>query len=261
MKTLTKKVRFEVFKRDSFTCQYCGRKAPDVVLQIDHIEPVSKGGTHNIINLITSCKECNIGKSDKKISDKSVVEKQRKQLRDLQDRKEQLEMMFKWQKELVNLDSRMINQLADFWSGLVSPYYLTEHGIEDLKKLLNKFSLKEIMEAMRISVKQYVNLKDDKPTRESVEKAWNKIGGICFNRRLEAKKPYMKELFYIIGILNKRLSYFREDLAKKMLDDCIQLGADIESLKNHAIKVKNWTEWSSDIESFLEKQRSKANLD
>ena len=37
-------VRFEVFKRDSFTCQYCGVKAPDAVLQVDHIKPVAAGG-------------------------------------------------------------------------------------------------------------------------------------------------------------------------------------------------------------------------
>lgn len=42
-KTISKKTRFEVFKRDSFTCQYCGRTAPDVILEIDHINPVNNG--------------------------------------------------------------------------------------------------------------------------------------------------------------------------------------------------------------------------
>ena len=37
-KSISKKARFEVFKRDSFTCQYCGRTAPDVVLHLDHKE-------------------------------------------------------------------------------------------------------------------------------------------------------------------------------------------------------------------------------
>ena len=40
---ISKALRFEVFKRDSFTCQYCGRSAPEVVLEVDHIVPVSKG--------------------------------------------------------------------------------------------------------------------------------------------------------------------------------------------------------------------------
>lgn len=58
------KLRFSIFKRDSFTCQYCGRKAPDVVLQIDHIHPKSKGGLNKAENYRTACFECNIGKGD-----------------------------------------------------------------------------------------------------------------------------------------------------------------------------------------------------
>jgi 5-methylcytosine-specific restriction endonuclease McrA len=59
------KLRFEVFARDEFTCQYCGRSAGEgVILQIDHIKPTSKGGTNDKDNLITACKECNMGKSD-----------------------------------------------------------------------------------------------------------------------------------------------------------------------------------------------------
>ena len=41
---ISKKVRFEVFKRDGFRCVYCGEAAPKVVLHVDHINPVSKGG-------------------------------------------------------------------------------------------------------------------------------------------------------------------------------------------------------------------------
>lgn len=66
-KSLSKKIRFEIFKRDSFTCQYCGQKAPDVILHIDHIIPVAEGGDNHITNLLTACFSCNSGKSDRKI--------------------------------------------------------------------------------------------------------------------------------------------------------------------------------------------------
>jgi hypothetical protein len=65
---LGKKLRFEVFKRDKFTCQYCGRKSPDIVLQVDHVLPVSVGGQNIAENLVTSCVDCNAGKSDNPIS-------------------------------------------------------------------------------------------------------------------------------------------------------------------------------------------------
>lgn len=58
------KLRFEVLKRDNFTCQYCGRSAPDVPLAVDHIFPFSKGGKHTMENLKTACEDCNIGKGD-----------------------------------------------------------------------------------------------------------------------------------------------------------------------------------------------------
>jgi len=58
--------RFFVFQRDRFTCQYCGAKAPDFTLHIDHITPVSRGGTSDAVNLITACEPCNLGKGAKR---------------------------------------------------------------------------------------------------------------------------------------------------------------------------------------------------
>jgi hypothetical protein len=58
-------LRAEVLNRDNFTCQWCGAKAPDVVLHIDHIIPVIRGGKTESRNLQTLCHACNIGKSDK----------------------------------------------------------------------------------------------------------------------------------------------------------------------------------------------------
>lgn len=62
-----KRLRFEIFKRDGFTCQYCGQQPPDVVLQLDHIQPVSKGGENDPMNLVTACQDCNSGKADKEL--------------------------------------------------------------------------------------------------------------------------------------------------------------------------------------------------
>jgi hypothetical protein len=55
-------LRFSVYERDKYTCQYCGRKPPEAVLQIDHVYPVALGGGDRIDNLLTACRDCNIGK-------------------------------------------------------------------------------------------------------------------------------------------------------------------------------------------------------
>ena len=59
---MQQRTRFMILKRDNFRCQYCGKTGADTVLEVDHITPVSKGGTDDFENLITACKECNRGK-------------------------------------------------------------------------------------------------------------------------------------------------------------------------------------------------------
>lgn len=58
------KLRFKILLRDNFTCQYCGQKAPNVILHVDHILPSSKGGKTTEDNLRTACEDCNLGKSN-----------------------------------------------------------------------------------------------------------------------------------------------------------------------------------------------------
>lgn len=65
--SMSKKTRFEIFKRDSFTCQYCGKQPPEVVLVIDHINPVKEGGDNDELNLVTACEACNQGKGARKL--------------------------------------------------------------------------------------------------------------------------------------------------------------------------------------------------
>lgn len=55
-------LRFEVMKRDHFRCYYCGRRPPDVELEVDHIYPFSLGGPTILNNLSTTCFDCNRGK-------------------------------------------------------------------------------------------------------------------------------------------------------------------------------------------------------
>jgi hypothetical protein len=76
-KPISKKLRFEVFKRDGFVCQYCGAHPPDVLLEIDHIISVKDGGGGDEGNLFTSCFDCNRGKGATPLSSvpKTLAEK------------------------------------------------------------------------------------------------------------------------------------------------------------------------------------------
>ncbi len=70
---IPRRLRFEVFKRDSFKCQYCGAGRPNVELHVDHIRPVAHGGTNDITNLITACAACNMGKGAVPLDDSSAL--------------------------------------------------------------------------------------------------------------------------------------------------------------------------------------------
>ena len=64
---MTDSLRYDVMKRDGFKCCICGASAKEdgIKLHVDHIIPVSKGGTTVMSNLRTLCNHCNMGKSDK----------------------------------------------------------------------------------------------------------------------------------------------------------------------------------------------------
>ena len=171
-KAIKKSVRFEIFKRDSFTCQYCGRKAPDVILEIDHIIPVKEGGTNDIMNLVTSCKDCNRGKSCKLLSDETVIEKRRKQAEELQEKLELMEMMAEWQKSMLCESEMQMDQLEKLLQSYYPDSSFTNKGKLRIKRLIKQFGFRELYDAFDTALQYY----DDAQT------AFEKTGGICYNR-------------------------------------------------------------------------------
>lgn len=60
---VSKRLRYEVLRRDNHTCRYCGASAPAAPLTVDHVIPVALGGADDPSNLVTACRDCNAGKS------------------------------------------------------------------------------------------------------------------------------------------------------------------------------------------------------
>ena len=179
---ISKKTRFEVFKRDKFTCQYCGAQAPEVILEIDHIMPVSKGGNNGIMNLITSCRNCNRGKTNKELSDDSTVKVQKQTLDDIQERRNQLKMMLEWRNALedeLDIEVESINDLIEKYT----KYGLSETGKTNVKKVIKRFGFNETYKSCEIAIDKYYH-----NTSSSLNNAINKIGGICYNRKIAREK-------------------------------------------------------------------------
>ncbi|MCI1437081.1 MAG: HNH endonuclease [Acetobacter indonesiensis] len=196
-KSLSKKIRFEVFKRDKFTCQYCGRTAPEVVLQCDHIAPVAKGGKNDILNLITSCFDCNNGKRDVPLADGQTLKKQIEMLSDLEEKRQQIEMMMRWRDELESLDDYQVDKAAQ--SLEIDGLCASEFGRSKIKKMLKKYSLEEFLIARDEAFEKYYDC-----SREGWGAAFNKIESFMKMRRVDRDKPWMRQVFYIQGILRNR---------------------------------------------------------
>ena len=148
-----------------------------MILEVDHIKPVSKGGTNEIINLVTSCRDCNRGKSDKTLSDNTAITVQKKRLDEMQERREQLEMMVEWRESLedvIDVGVTSIDKLYERYTG----WCLGEYGKQQIRKLIKRFGFDEVYTAVWISINSYYT-----GTEGSWDFAFKKVGGICYNRK------------------------------------------------------------------------------
>jgi len=62
-----RRIRSAIFKRDDYTCQYCGKRG--VKLECDHVTPIARGGSNDDDNLVTACFVCNRSKRDKTLAE------------------------------------------------------------------------------------------------------------------------------------------------------------------------------------------------
>jgi len=247
---ISKRVRFEVFKRDSFACQYCGASAPDSILHVDHIKPVSKGGDNEIVNLVTACLDCNSGKGARELDDDAAIQKQRDQLNELNERREQLEMMLQWRDGLKGIAEEEVGAICDEFDSIThGTRCLNERGRKEAKSLLRKYGLNAVLDAMEIAADRYLEYADDgDPTPESCLEAWGKVKGICY---YNSQPDHHKKLAYIRGIVRNRM-YCVDWRCMKLLKDAYRAGASIEQLTDLAKSAPNWTEWQDDMQGFID---------
>jgi len=132
----SKRLRFEVFNRDHFTCQYCGAQPPDVVLVLDHVVPVSQEGTTTNDNLVTACESCNQGKAHRPLGGAPV--RPDADLLYLQTQQEiaELKRYRVASKELTRLRTAFIDRLQREWYQTAEtnwhiPTYVIENGLDE----------------------------------------------------------------------------------------------------------------------------------
>jgi hypothetical protein len=259
-RTIPKALRFDVFKRDSFKCQYCGSAAPEFVLHIDHILPRAKGGTNDITNLITSCLACNLGKSDKVLDENTALAKSRSQLEELQERREQLEMMMQWREGLRDLTLVAVDKLSDYWSDLAPGFSPNENGRKTIKRWLRQYSLDEILRAMDISSEQYLETDGEgQVTGASWELAFSKIPGICRVDRESVENPDLKELFYVRGIVRNKCEHnYDASDCMEWLKAARSWDVPMQELRSIALQIRHYGHFSELVSNAINQRKSKS---
>lgn len=143
-----KRLRFTVFHRDGFTCQYCGSQPPAVVLVADHILAVANGGATVLDNLITSCEACNQGKSDKHLGSKTPpLDGSLLSLQAMQEiaelRQYQAELMAKEE-----ATKELIETFEDLWQDLTGFDWVP--GEKHMRSLVERYSPATVETSLRI---------------------------------------------------------------------------------------------------------------
>ena len=172
-KSLGKKVRFDVFKRDEFSCQYCGRTTPAVTLEIDHVIPVSEGGSDELHNLITACFDCNRGKGaemlekvPETIAKRSEIERER------EDQVKAYERMLKNRKRRLN---KSVNAVEAQFQEFFPNKGFTPAFKSSVKTFVERLSETEVCDAMAYSAGRITTDSPDRVTAYFCGVCWSKI--------------------------------------------------------------------------------------
>lgn len=168
---ISKKLRFEVFKRDAFTCVYCGRTPPTVTLQPDHVVAFSKGGKSELENLATSCVECNAGKSDRALD--KVPNPLTISMEELREREYQMAEYERLLQAVSLRKDKQINQIA----AIVSAHFPNQILSNDFRisirtRFLDQLPHQVLLEAMQIACSK----------KYSAYAAAKYFCGICWNK-------------------------------------------------------------------------------
>lgn len=148
------RARFEVFKRDGFACQYCGRTPPAAILEIDHILAVSRGGSDDEANLLTSCFDCNRGKSDVPLE--QVPRPLADQMQERIDRAEQVKAYNRFLLKLRRDENAAIDRIQAHWFAK-----------------FNETS-KEFSDPARASIKTFLQSLPELEVIDSIDIAWRR---------------------------------------------------------------------------------------
>lgn len=163
-----KRLRFEVFTRDKFSCRYCGKSSPTVILEIDHVVPVSEGGTNDLHNLATSCFDCNRGKANI-IIDSTNVETM-PSFKSMEQHRYQVEEFLEYIKFLRETEDELVLKI---WNTFGCTNKYDDRMDAGLRAMIRTYGYEETLHSAQIAYSQKYG---------SMREIYKYFCGVCRNR-------------------------------------------------------------------------------
>ena len=171
-KILKKKDRFNIFKRDGFTCVYCGRRPPEIMLELDHVIPISRGGPDVPDNMMTSCRECNRGKGASPLTELPPT-LERKTF-EIEEREKQYREYQKALRRRQARERKEICSVQDVFAAYFEGKAFTTRFHSSVRKFLELLGLEEVKACMEVACSRIQN---------DPERALQYFCGICWKDR------------------------------------------------------------------------------
>jgi hypothetical protein len=156
---VSKITRFEVFKRDAFTCQYCGKTPPIATLELDHIKPKAHGGKDSIDNYITACHDCNNGKGVRELS--SIPPSLNDRIGNLQERRIQLKEYSKYLADIDAFYDNSIKRISKIFNDTQVYWKITEFfNLNTLRYFIKHIPTNQVEDAMILACSRSYSPRD-----------------------------------------------------------------------------------------------------
>jgi hypothetical protein len=133
---ISKRLRYEILRRDNFTCRYCGARSAETPLEVDHVIPEALGGKTESDNLAAACADCNAGKAATSPDDQRVAQVSQDALRwseamrnaaavQARDRaeRESLVSFFRWRWDTWTTDDGETMPLPTDWPDAIARFH------------------------------------------------------------------------------------------------------------------------------------------
>jgi hypothetical protein len=168
---ISKKTRFDVFKRDGFQCAYCGTHPSEtVLLEVDHIHPVAEGGTNDIDNLVTACWDCNRGKGAGLLS--SVPQSLEEKAALVAERESQIRAYYQILEARQERKDEEAWFVAEIFMERFSEVSIHRDRMVSIRMFLERLNVFAVREAMEISCAR----------KYSMAPAFKYFCGVCWNK-------------------------------------------------------------------------------